>query len=155
MKLAEALILRSDLTKAIDDLGDRISENAVVQVDRKPAEDPNELLKELHLKLHRLEKLVFNINFTNLTVKTEKGMPLSDAISRRDTLSRKSGILTMLSNNASRRAYRYSKTEILNVNTIDPAGIQVQIEELTEKKREIEAEIQAANWKNDLIEEWK
>lgn len=153
MRLAEALILRADLNKAIDDLRDRISNNAVIQEGTEPAEDPNELLKELHLKLHRFEKLVVNINSTNLTVKTESGMSLNDAISRRDTLSRQYGILNALSSNANRRNDRYSRTEILNVSTIDIPSIQQKIEALTQQKREIEVEIQAANWTNDLIED--
>ena len=48
MKLAEALSIRKDLQKRIQQLETRIKSNVKVQEDEEPLEDPNELMKELH-----------------------------------------------------------------------------------------------------------
>jgi hypothetical protein len=47
MKLAEALILRADLQKRIEQLKQRILNNVMVQEGDEPAEDPSQLLREL------------------------------------------------------------------------------------------------------------
>lgn len=151
MKLAEALLLRADLDRSIDDIRNRIVNNCVVQEGTTPAEDPAELLEELNVKLSEHEKLVVNINSTNLKVKTERGLTLTEAIARRDKLSRLHGILTSVNSNASSRTDRYSKTEILNITTIDVQSVQKKLDNLAKQRREIEVEIQSANWTNDLI----
>ena len=46
MKLAEGLMLRSDIQKKLASLRERISRNAVVQEGNKPHEDPQKLMKE-------------------------------------------------------------------------------------------------------------
>ena len=43
MKLAEALQERADLNRAIQQLENRLSNNALVQEGERPAEDPQEL----------------------------------------------------------------------------------------------------------------
>ena len=47
MKLAEALILRADLQKRLEQLRQRLILNAQVQEGEQPAEDPESLLREL------------------------------------------------------------------------------------------------------------
>lgn len=47
MKIAEALIERADIQKRIEQLRDRLSNNALVQEGEEPAEDPTSLLSEL------------------------------------------------------------------------------------------------------------
>ena len=49
MKLAEALQLRADLKRQIEQLSNRLYNNAVVQQDEKVNEEPQELLKQLNL----------------------------------------------------------------------------------------------------------
>ena len=46
MKLAEALILRSDLQKRIEQLKNRLRNNVMVQEGDRPSEEPEVLLKE-------------------------------------------------------------------------------------------------------------
>ena len=46
MKLAEALSIRKDLQKRIQQLETRIKSNVKVQEDEEPLEDPNELTFE-------------------------------------------------------------------------------------------------------------
>ncbi len=64
MKLAEALLLRSDLQKKVASLREGIVANAVVQEGDKPHEAPDQLMKEAFGVLAKLETLVSNVNTT-------------------------------------------------------------------------------------------
>ena len=59
MKLAEALSIRKDLQKRIQQLGQRIQNNVKVQEGDEPLEQPTELLKELDACLTQLEDLIW------------------------------------------------------------------------------------------------
>ena len=65
MKLAEALILRADLQKRIDQLRVRLNNNAKVQENDEPSENPEELLNELDNNINQLKILIKQINKTN------------------------------------------------------------------------------------------
>jgi len=54
MKLAEALILRADAQKRIEQLKLRLARSARVQEGEKPPEDPTELVQELERTLQQL-----------------------------------------------------------------------------------------------------
>ncbi|KAI8063213.1 hypothetical protein BC940DRAFT_321816 [Gongronella butleri] len=151
MKLAEALILRADLNKSIEELKDRLVSNSLVQDGTKPAEDPEELFKLLRLKLGEYEELITKINNTNLTAKTENGMSLTAAIAKRDRLAREHGILSTVSNHANTTANRYSRTEILNIATVDIPSLRKKVDAIAKARRDVEVQIQAANWTNDLV----
>ena len=69
MKLAEALSIRADLQRKVNQLKERILRNAKIQVDEKPAEDQNELLLELEQASKELVVLVRKINKTNNVLK--------------------------------------------------------------------------------------
>ena len=56
MKLAEALQLRADLKRQIEQLSNRLYNNAVVQQDEKVNEEPQELLKQLNLCQKQLQQ---------------------------------------------------------------------------------------------------
>ena len=65
MKLAEALQLRADLKRQIEQLSNRLYNNAVVQQDEKVNEEPQELLKQLNLCQKQWQQLICRINMTN------------------------------------------------------------------------------------------
>ncbi len=46
MKIAEALLLRSDMQKKLASLRERVGQNAVVQQGDEPHEDPTKLIKK-------------------------------------------------------------------------------------------------------------
>ena len=77
MKLAEALLLRSDLQKKIASLRDRIVANAVVQEGDKPHEAPEQLVKEAFGVLAELETLISKVNTTNLATRLPDGRSVS------------------------------------------------------------------------------
>lgn len=62
MKLAEALMLRSDIQTKLASLRERVGANAVVQDGDAPHEDPAKLLDESVAVLTELESLVIRIN---------------------------------------------------------------------------------------------
>ena len=93
MKLAEALSIRKDLQKRIQQLEKRIENNVKVQEGDEPLEDPNELMKELHSCLKQLEELIGRINHTNINTKNAEGLSITQLIAKKDTLTMRLGIL--------------------------------------------------------------
>ena len=87
MKLAEALSIRKDLQKRIQQLEQRIKSNVKVQEGDEPLEDPNELMKELHSRLIQLEELMGRINLTNINTKNAEGLSITQLIAKKDTLT--------------------------------------------------------------------
>ncbi len=65
MKLAEALLERSELQTRLSLLNKRLVANARIQEGEHPAEEPDALFQELDELLERLEKLCVRINLTN------------------------------------------------------------------------------------------
>ena len=65
MKLAEALQERADLNARIEQLRERMAQNALVQEGERPAEEPAELMREFDECVSRLEVLMNRINLTN------------------------------------------------------------------------------------------
>jgi uncharacterized coiled-coil DUF342 family protein len=150
MKIAEALLLRADIQKKIASLRDRIVSNAVVQEGEKPHEKPDELMKQAAGALAELEKLVTKINRTNLATKLADGRTLTDAIAHRDTLVAQHGLYVAAIAGSKKEPDRYSPREIKWVATLPVAKLQKQVDDLAKKLRELNAEIQKANWKADL-----
>src|SRR5260370_42233105 len=65
MKIAEALALRADLQKRMEQLKQRLVKNARIQEGDKPEEDPVELQAELEKSAQELSVLIQRINRTN------------------------------------------------------------------------------------------
>lgn len=92
MKLAEALVIRSDLQNKISELETRLENNATIQEGEKPAEDPKELLTQLDRTLEELEQLIWKINLTNAAVQKD-GKTMMELLAKRDCLKRKLNIM--------------------------------------------------------------
>jgi hypothetical protein len=65
MRLAEALILRADRQKRIEQLRARLTMAAKVQEGEEPPENPTELIQELERVSDELLDLIRRINKTN------------------------------------------------------------------------------------------
>ena len=152
MKLAEALILRSDLQKRIVQLRVRLNNNAKVQENDEPSENPEELLNELDNNINQLKILIKQINRTNC-VTVSNGQTLADLIAERDTLTLKSNILRGFLNIAGQKVNLYSTTEIKIMSTVDVPALQKELDQLSKKIRETDTELQQANWLTELIED--
>lgn len=152
MKLAEALNLRADLNIRLNELCNRLNNNARVQEGDTPAEDPQTLLVEIESVADQLTELIQRINKTNLATMLESGETLTDALAVRDTLRMKSGIYRALAQHASATQDRYTRYEVKFVPTIDVSETMQHADSLAQAHRELDAQIQALNWGTELID---
>ena len=152
MKLAEALILRADYQKRMNQLEFRLKRSARVQEGDQPAEDPQMLLAQLEQVADELERLIQNINRTNSASELAEGVTLTDALATRDLLRAKQEIYRDLAAEATVTFGRVSRSEIKYQSTVDVAEIQKRADELAVAHRELDARIQEANWRLELVE---
>ena len=150
MKLAEALQERSDLNRRIEQLRYRLSMNATVQEGEKPAEEPNELIKELDACVARLGELIARINLTNAKTEIE-GKTLTELIAKRDTLTVKLNAYRDLVSGASNVVSRATRSEIKILPTVNVKKLQKQVDDMSKELRLTDNAIQQANWVNDLM----
>lgn len=151
MKLAEALTIRADLQRRSNQLKERILRNAKIQVDEKPAEDPNELLDELEQVNTELVKLIKSINRTNCSIRFDDHQMLSDVLSERDYISKKIELYRELAKQATVTQDRYKKLEIKFKPSVDVRAIQQEADKLSKQFRELDMKIQSINWTEDLM----
>lgn len=151
MKLAEALILRAACQNRVNGLTERLERNAKVQEGEQPPEAPQELLVELEATLTELAHLIQQINRANSSTPLQNGT-LSDALAQRDILKLKHKVYSKLVRTASEREYRYSRSEIRSVCTVNITELQRQLDNLAQDYRILDAQIQALNWQVDLSE---
>jgi len=152
MKIAEALILRADIQKRIAQLKTRLNNNAKVQENEEPAENPELLLTELENLISQLNDLIVKINRTNTLSKID-GISLVELIAKKDTLSQKAGILREFIEIASQKVDLYSTTEIKVFSTVNVSEQQKKLDKLSKEIRETDTKLQQANWTIDLVEE--
>jgi len=152
MKLAEALIIRADIQKRIEQLKYRILRSVKVQEGEEPPEDPNALVSELDKLYAELAKMIKCINRTNSSVEFSPGKTLADVLAERDVLSAKRNALDAIAEAAAIRQERYSKSEVKYISTVNIKEIQKDIDQLSKQYRELDSKIQALNWTVDLIE---
>lgn len=150
MKLASALVERSDLQRKISELSNRLNTNAKVQDGEEPAEKPEELLEELGSVMTRLEELVTKINLTNSSVVVE-GKTLTEWLAKRDCLKQRIGLLRGFLNSASEKIDRYSRAEIKIVSTVNVKALQKDVDALSKTLRETDEKIQEINWTTELL----
>jgi hypothetical protein len=129
----------------------RLARSARVQEGEQPPEDPAMLLAELDRLYARLLELVQAINRTNAQTKFDGRMTISDAIAERDLAGKKRDHLASLSEAASTRQDRYSKSEVKFVSTLPIADLQKQADQLSKRYRELDTRIQQLNWNTELV----
>jgi hypothetical protein len=151
-KLGEALARRGELQQRLAEVRDRLRLIALVQEGDQPAEDPEPLLRELEEIASELEELIARINRTNSTATLASGMTLTQALARRDVLGLLHGSLRAVADATAQQQARYSRSEIRLVRTFDVGAIRARIDQLARERRQLDVEIQNANWTVDLDE---
>lgn len=151
MKLAEALSIRKDLQKRIEQLRSTLLNNVKVQEGEQPAENPEELLHELDGCIRQLEQLMFRINRTN-TFTESNGRTLTAMIAERDTLTKRVQVLRDVYEKASQSQERYSRSEIKMVTTVDVKNLSRQINHHSQRLRQLDMDIQSLNFQTELME---
>lgn len=149
MKLAEALVLRADAQKRIEQLRQRLLRNAKVQEGDKPSEDPQRLLKEFEQVAEQLTAFIQSINRTNAAARFADGS-LTDALAERDVLRVRAALYRELAQAASVTQARVTKSEVKFKSTVSVAAIQKRADALAKQHRELDAAIQEANWQIEL-----
>ena len=151
MKLAEALILRADIQKRMEQIINRLYNNVLTQEGELPSEDPDLLLKEFMTLQNELTTIIKAINRTNNNTQFSDNMMLSEVLVERDALLAKRTILSNAADRASEKQDRYSRTEIKNVSMIDIKKFQKEADKLSKEFRELDTKLQGMNWTIDLI----
>jgi hypothetical protein len=151
MKLAEALVLRADIQKRVEQLRERLKASALVQEGDQPPEEPQELLTELEGLLDQLAGLIVGINRTNLQTMVDDRLTLTESLAQRDVLDLRLGILKALADTAAQRLDRYGRSEIRRVPTVDVGALRKEIDRLARERRELDTAIQATNWTTELV----
>lgn len=152
MKLASALSERADLQRRLSELTSRLNNNAKVQEGEEPAENPQELLKEMDAMLERLEWLMTRINLTNSRTLSGK-KTVTELLARRDSLSKRVAMMRSFLDAASTKVERYSQKEIRILSTVKVSTLQKQVDTASRELRELDEQLQALNWTTELLED--
>ena len=152
MKLAEALLIRSDMQKKLAQTKGRIRNNVKVQDGDTPSEDPNALMIEASQIISELSNLIERIHCTNAIAQTDKGQSMLTLLVERDTLEMRHKLLIEAIEAADTEADRYSHREIKWNIIVSVAGLQKQADDIAMKLRKINIVIQSNNWQIDLLE---
>ncbi len=151
MKLAEALSIRKDLQKRIQQIGKRLEDNVKIQEGDEPAENPKELMKELDECLKQLENLIWRINLTNVQTVNEAGKTVTQLMAEKDVLSLRLSALRGTFDRASSQHDRYSRSEIKMITVVDVKQLSKQIDEYSAALRKLDMEIQTLNFQTELV----
>lgn len=152
MKLAEALILRADAQKRVNELKNRMARVARLPEGETPAEDPLALLAEADGAIASFTNLVQRINRTNATTLFDATRTLTDVLAERDGLALQRNVIAHLIAQTGEQPMRYGRMEIKYVATVDMAALQRRADSLAQQYRELDTAIQQMNWSIDLVE---
>lgn len=148
MKLAEALSIRADLQRKVSQLKGRLKDSAKVQEGDKPAENTDDLFKELDSFLVKMEDLIYRINFTNIRT-VHNGETLTQMIARKDVLNLRLSVMRDVMKNTL-ETDRYGRNEIKYVRTVDVTELHKRIDTYAKQLRELDLKLQKLNWTTDL-----
>jgi hypothetical protein len=151
VKIAEALALRADLQKRLEQLKLRLVKNARIQEGDALAEDPVELQSELEKSARELTLLIQRINRTNAGSRFGD-RTIADALAERDVLKIRYNAYRELATAASTTQGRATRSEVKYVSTVSVAAIQRKADDLARQYRELDTRIQEADWLTTLLD---
>lgn len=146
MKLAEGLLLRSDLIKKIEHLQNRIRPILIVSDNKLPQEDPVKLLAQLRKSIQDLESIIIRINKTNNETYIDGELLLMEALAKRDSLKMLSEKLRLIRQAAQINNAGYNNQKA----TVKIDDLQIEIDQTGRAFREIDSKIQETNWLTEL-----
>lgn len=155
MKLAEALALRAEAARRVEQLRGRIVDNARYQEGETPTEDAASLLAQTRQVCAELESLIRRINRTNTIAQLGTGT-ITDAIARRDMLKLQHNVITAAADAAAGRERgwgRQLRSELTFVSALPVADLRAQADDVARRIRELDIDIQRTNWEIDLLDE--
>lgn len=156
MKLAEALALRADAVKRVEQLRARVQANARFQEGEDPSENAGELLGEVDGVFAELEELIRRINRTNAIATLDGNQTLTDALARRDVLRMRHSLWAKAADAASGRVsfggFRQLRSELRTLPALQVRELRTTVDDLARQHRELDVAIQRANWEVDLVD---
>jgi hypothetical protein len=156
VKLAEALSLRADAVRKIEQLRTRIVSNARYQEGEEPAEDAAALLAEVDGVIDEYQILIQRINRTNAATTIGSDGTLTDALGRRDALRWRHHVLTSAADAAAgknQQGYtRQLRSELKMLSAVAVADLRARADQVARDLRELDVRIQRSNWEVDLQE---
>ena len=97
-----------------------------------------------------LEQLIVKINLANNRIQLESGQLMVEALAKRDRLKAEHNTLINLADAATQTFDRYSRSEIKTLAAIDVKNIRKQINEIAKQHRQLDTQIQQANWLSEI-----
>ena len=157
MKLAEALLLRADRNRTLEQLKQRIAVSARYQEGENPPEDARDLVGAASAVLDELEVLIRNINRTNSGTVMTDGRTVTDALAERDVLRLRYSMLKVSADAASGAPQhagfiRTTRSELKYLRALDVRDLRQQASDVARRARELDARVQQVNWTTDLQE---
>ena len=155
MKLAEALVEKKNLSARIGELQSRYIAAAVIEENTTPDETAEELLTSLVAAFARWEELTVAINLTNNQILVGE-ITMMQALAHRDILkSQISNFNSIASsirqrNHAHNRYYNTDGPKMVVAEGVDVKYFIKLADDLSKELRELDLQIQAANWANEL-----
>ncbi len=158
MKLAEALAERADIDKKIAQLRERAKASARYLEGEEPAESALALIGDTRQLLTRRMDLVRRINLTNSEtrmVRSSGTVTMTEALAMREFILAERMLLTDVCNEASPGKDPYGirrrKTELPEKTDLPVSHLRAEADNLGRVFRELDSDIQQANWNTELI----
>jgi hypothetical protein len=157
MKLAEALLLRADRNRSLEQLKQRIQVSARYQEGENPPEEARDLVAAASAVLDELQILIRDINRTNSGTVMDDGRTVTDALAERDVLRLRYSMLKVSADAASGASQqvgfiRATRSELKYMRALDVKDLRQQASDIARRARELDARIQQVNWKAELQE---
>jgi hypothetical protein len=157
MKLAEALLLRADRNRTLEQLRQRIQVSARYQEGENPPEDARDLVSLASTVLDELEGLIRDINRTNSGTVMADGRTLTDALAERDVLRLRYSVLKVSADAASGAQQqigymRATRSELKLMSDLDVKSLRQLSSDVARRARELDSRIQEVNWTTELQE---
>lgn len=150
MKLAQALIERADLQRQLQQLNQRMLQNAQYQEGETPSEQPIELLNQYRQIASRLQQLIVAINLHNSQIQLPNGMSMTAALAERERLKAEHATLIKLADAATPEQSRYSRSEIKMLAAVNVKQLRQQADQIAKQARELDLLIQEINWLSEM-----
>jgi hypothetical protein len=156
MKLAEALLLRADRNRTLEQLKQRIQVSARYQEGESPPEKARDLVAAASAVLDELEVLIRDINRTNSGTVMGDGRTVTDALAERDVLRLRYAMVKVSADAASGGAQqvgfiRTTRSELKYLRALDVKDLRQQAADIARQARELDARIQQVNWTTELL----
>lgn len=151
MKLAEALVLRADLQKKLENLKKRLANSVLKLDDIQVIEDPAILKLEADETIAILYSLIDRIYRTNQSVILPSGQSMVTVLAKRDELVERRKLLDYIINKSLPDSGLYFNERGKWQPAIDISTYQKQMDDIAMQIRRLNLGIQQTNWQVDLV----